>query len=54
MPQLNPDPWFFIFFTSWFIYLIILMPKTSNLKMPKEPMTQNNKNKTEPLTWPWI
>nr|YP_097002.1 ATP synthase F0 subunit 8 [Stereochilus marginatus]AAU20426.1 ATP synthase F0 subunit 8 [Stereochilus marginatus] len=53
MPQLNPDPWFFIFTASWFIYLIILLPKTNSLKMPGEPETPQNKGKTEPLIWPW-
>nr|YP_097210.1 ATP synthase F0 subunit 8 [Gyrinophilus porphyriticus]AAU20660.1 ATP synthase F0 subunit 8 [Gyrinophilus porphyriticus] len=53
MPQLNPDPWFFILFMSWFVYLIILMPKTNNLKTSNEPTMQQNQNKPEPLIWPW-
>nr|ABX46752.1 ATPase subunit 8 [Batrachoseps gavilanensis] len=54
MPQLNPNPWLFIFIMSWVIYLIILTPKVSNLKVLNEPMAQNmNMSVTQPWNWPW-
>nr|YP_097262.1 ATP synthase F0 subunit 8 [Hydromantes brunus]AAU20712.1 ATP synthase F0 subunit 8 [Hydromantes brunus] len=54
MPQLNPDPWFFIFTTSWLVYLVLLMSKTSNFKQSNEPTMQNiSKSKPQPWNWPW-
>nr|AAU20686.1 ATP synthase F0 subunit 8 [Plethodon cinereus] len=54
MPQLNPDPWFIIFIMSWFLFLIILMPHTSKLKLMNKPMMQHTYNKTTSWNWPWL
>nr|YP_097184.1 ATP synthase F0 subunit 8 [Desmognathus fuscus]AAU20621.1 ATP synthase F0 subunit 8 [Desmognathus fuscus] len=55
MPQLNPNPWFLIFITSWLIYLIILMYKINNFKTLNEPTMQDViKNKPQSWNWLWI
>nr|YP_009408788.1 ATP synthase F0 subunit 8 [Eurycea cirrigera]ASK85746.1 ATP synthase F0 subunit 8 [Eurycea cirrigera]ASS30848.1 ATP synthase F0 subunit 8 [Eurycea cirrigera] len=53
MPQLNPNPWFSIFFMSWLVYLVIVLLKTNNLKMFNEPTQDIIKNKPQPWYWPW-
>nr|AAU20465.1 ATP synthase F0 subunit 8 [Speleomantes italicus] len=53
MPQLNPNPWFFIFLMSWLIFLIIFMSKTSNFKQPNQPMQNISNNKPQSWSWPW-
>nr|ABS00787.1 ATPase subunit 8 [Mimus longicaudatus]AEQ28256.1 ATPase subunit 8 [Mimus longicaudatus] len=54
MPQLNPNPWFFIMLTSWLTFSLIIQPKllsfiTANPPCSKAPETP----KTTPWTWPW-
>nr|ABC58127.1 ATPase subunit 8 [Zosterops borbonicus borbonicus]QFG71069.1 ATP synthase F0 subunit 8 [Zosterops borbonicus] len=54
MPQLNPNPWFFIMLSSWLTYSLIIQPKlltfvTSNPPSNKTMTTTN----TTPWTWPW-
>nr|ABA00905.1 ATPase subunit 8 [Mimus longicaudatus] len=54
MPQLNPNPWFFIMLTSWLTFSLIIQPKllsfiTANPPCGKAPETP----KTTPWTWPW-
>nr|AFR60512.1 ATPase subunit 8 [Zosterops inornatus]AFR60514.1 ATPase subunit 8 [Zosterops inornatus]AFR60530.1 ATPase subunit 8 [Zosterops lateralis nigrescens] len=54
MPQLNPNPWFFIMLSSWLTYSLIMQPKllsfvTSNPPSNKTTTTTN----TTPWTWPW-
>nr|ABS00645.1 ATPase subunit 8 [Lamprotornis purpureus] len=54
MPQLNPNPWFFIMLTSWLTFSLIIQPKllsftTANPPRSKAPKT----HKTTPWTWPW-
>nr|YP_009109746.1 ATP synthase F0 subunit 8 [Primolius couloni]AHG53067.1 ATP synthase F0 subunit 8 [Primolius couloni] len=54
MPQLNPSPWLFIMVMSWFMFSLILQPKTlsfisTNLPINKAPMTTKN----HPWAWPW-
>nr|YP_009926836.1 ATP synthase F0 subunit 8 [Ptilorrhoa caerulescens]QNL16287.1 ATP synthase F0 subunit 8 [Ptilorrhoa caerulescens] len=54
MPQLNPNPWFFIMLTSWLTYSLIIQPKllsfiSANPPLDKTPTTPN----TTPWTWPW-
>nr|QOD98217.1 ATP synthase F0 subunit 8 [Uria aalge] len=54
MPQLNPNPWFFVMLTSWLIFSMIIQPKllsftTTNSPSNKSPMA----TKSTPWTWPW-
>nr|YP_010000382.1 ATP synthase F0 subunit 8 [Sitta europaea]QOD96255.1 ATP synthase F0 subunit 8 [Sitta europaea] len=54
MPQLNPNPWFFIMITSWLTFTLIIQPKllsflSTNPPSSKTPKTTN----TTPWTWPW-
>nr|ABS00661.1 ATPase subunit 8 [Onychognathus morio]ABS00663.1 ATPase subunit 8 [Onychognathus morio] len=54
MPQLNPNPWFFIMIISWLTFSMIIQPKvlsfiTANPPCNKAPKT----HKTTPWTWPW-
>nr|QOD97214.1 ATP synthase F0 subunit 8 [Cariama cristata] len=54
MPQLNPNPWFFIMLMSWLTFSLIIQPKLLsfppiNLPPNKTPMT----TQTTPWTWPW-
>nr|QOD97833.1 ATP synthase F0 subunit 8 [Fregetta grallaria] len=54
MPQLNPNPWFYIMMTSWLTFSLIIQPKllsftTTNPPHNKMLMT----TKTLPWTWPW-
>nr|AAM98555.1 ATPase subunit 8 [Troglodytes aedon]AAM98567.1 ATPase subunit 8 [Troglodytes aedon]AAM98569.1 ATPase subunit 8 [Troglodytes aedon]AAM98571.1 ATPase subunit 8 [Troglodytes aedon]AAM98573.1 ATPase subunit 8 [Troglodytes aedon] len=54
MPQLNPNPWFFIMLTSWLTFSFIIQPKvlafvSMNPPSSKAPTTP----KTTPWTWPW-
>nr|YP_010000434.1 ATP synthase F0 subunit 8 [Pycnonotus jocosus]QOD96307.1 ATP synthase F0 subunit 8 [Pycnonotus jocosus] len=54
MPQLNPNPWFFIMLISWLTYTMIIQPKvlsfvTTNPPSSTKPMTPN----TTPWSWPW-
>nr|AUR26944.1 ATP synthase F0 subunit 8 [Colluricincla harmonica]AUR27022.1 ATP synthase F0 subunit 8 [Colluricincla harmonica]AUR27048.1 ATP synthase F0 subunit 8 [Colluricincla harmonica] len=54
MPQLNPNPWFFIMLTSWLTYSMIIQPKllafvSMNPPSNKTPTTTN----TTPWAWPW-
>nr|YP_097028.1 ATP synthase F0 subunit 8 [Aneides flavipunctatus]AAU20452.1 ATP synthase F0 subunit 8 [Aneides flavipunctatus] len=54
MPQLNPSPWFLIFMMSWFIYLIILMSKTTNFKMLNKPTQYLYLTNPQPWNWLWV
>nr|YP_009917462.1 ATP synthase F0 subunit 8 [Erythrogenys gravivox dedekensi]QLM00779.1 ATP synthase F0 subunit 8 [Erythrogenys gravivox dedekensi] len=54
MPQLNPNPWFFIMLTSWLTFSLVIQPKllsfvTTNPPVSKPTTTHN----TTPWTWPW-
>nr|ACU00304.1 ATP synthase F0 subunit 8 [Amphiuma means] len=54
MPQLNPDPWFFILTTSWSVYLLMLLTKISTINLPNKPVSFNiSKMTSKPWTWPW-
>nr|ABQ65592.1 ATP synthase F0 subunit 8 [Phapitreron amethystinus] len=54
MPQLNPNPWFFIMLLSWLTFSLIVQPKLLSFTTTNPP---NNKTlttmKTTPWTWPW-
>nr|ADL09076.1 ATP synthase F0 subunit 8 [Nyctibius griseus] len=54
MPQLNPNPWFLMMLTSWFIFSLAIQPKLltftlANTPTNNAPMTA----KTTPWIWPW-
>nr|YP_009414892.1 ATP synthase subunit 8 [Napothera epilepidota]AST23683.1 ATP synthase subunit 8 [Napothera epilepidota] len=54
MPQLNPNPWFFIMIYSWLTFTLIIQPKllsfvSANPPSNKTPTIQP----TTPWTWPW-
>nr|QDX10699.1 ATP synthase F0 subunit 8 [Phylloscopus griseolus]QDX10700.1 ATP synthase F0 subunit 8 [Phylloscopus griseolus]QDX10701.1 ATP synthase F0 subunit 8 [Phylloscopus griseolus]QDX10702.1 ATP synthase F0 subunit 8 [Phylloscopus griseolus]QDX10703.1 ATP synthase F0 subunit 8 [Phylloscopus griseolus] len=54
MPQLNPNPWFFIMIITWLTYSLIIQPKlltfvSANPPSSKTPVTP----RTSPWTWPW-
>nr|ADZ15109.1 ATP synthase subunit 8 [Celeus elegans]ADZ15114.1 ATP synthase subunit 8 [Celeus lugubris]ADZ15110.1 ATP synthase subunit 8 [Celeus elegans]ADZ15111.1 ATP synthase subunit 8 [Celeus elegans]ADZ15112.1 ATP synthase subunit 8 [Celeus elegans] len=54
MPQLNPNPWFFIMLLSWLTFSLMIQPKLlsfphTNLPTNKSPAT----TKTTPWAWPW-
>nr|AAF37126.1 ATPase subunit 8 [Quiscalus lugubris]AAF37128.1 ATPase subunit 8 [Quiscalus lugubris]AAF37130.1 ATPase subunit 8 [Quiscalus lugubris]AXU25900.1 ATPase subunit 8 [Quiscalus lugubris]AXU25904.1 ATPase subunit 8 [Quiscalus lugubris] len=54
MPQLNPNPWFFIMLTSWLTFSLIIQPKILSFVSMNPP----SKNppvapSTTPWTWPW-
>nr|ABS00765.1 ATPase subunit 8 [Buphagus africanus] len=54
MPQLNPDPWFFIMLTSWFTFSLIIQPKLLSFITANPPQDKTPKApKTNPWTWPW-
>nr|QIA97275.1 ATPase 8 [Peucaea carpalis]QIA97276.1 ATPase 8 [Peucaea carpalis] len=54
MPQLNPNPWFFIMISTWLTFSLIIQPKilsfvTANPISSKPPTVPS----TTPWTWPW-
>nr|AAM90368.1 ATP synthase 8 [Basileuterus lachrymosus]ADO22828.1 ATP synthase F0 subunit 8 [Basileuterus lachrymosus] len=54
MPQLNPNPWFFIMIASWLTFSLIIQPKllsfvSMNPPSGKPPIAPS----TTPWTWPW-
>nr|YP_009180315.1 ATP synthase F0 subunit 8 [Paradoxornis fulvifrons]ALL96712.1 ATP synthase F0 subunit 8 [Paradoxornis fulvifrons] len=54
MPQLNPNPWFFIMLTSWLTFSLVIQPKLASFVSPNPP--SNNSPtipNTTPWTWPW-
>nr|AFI98314.1 ATPase subunit 8 [Euplectes nigroventris] len=54
MPQLNPNPWFFIMLTSWITFSFIIQPKLlSFLSMNPPSSKAPTAPTTTPWTWPW-
>nr|UGV21535.1 ATP synthase F0 subunit 8 [Microhyla achatina] len=53
MPQLIPDPWFFIFLLSWLIVTILAPQKILNHTILNEPSSQSSKTSHKTWTWPW-
>nr|YP_009040550.1 ATP synthase F0 subunit 8 [Aegithalos glaucogularis]AHJ11084.1 ATP synthase F0 subunit 8 [Aegithalos glaucogularis]AHJ11097.1 ATP synthase F0 subunit 8 [Aegithalos glaucogularis vinaceus] len=54
MPQLNPNPWFFIMIMTWLSFSLLIQPKlltflSTNPPSSKVPTTSS----TTPWTWPW-
>nr|AGN71080.1 ATP synthase F0 subunit 8 [Espadarana prosoblepon] len=53
MPQLDPAPWFSIFFTSWLIFLTMSPMKTSKYLHLNDPNPKPYKGFNKPWSWPW-
>nr|YP_009108355.1 ATP synthase F0 subunit 8 [Chroicocephalus ridibundus]AIV00415.1 ATP synthase F0 subunit 8 [Chroicocephalus ridibundus] len=54
MPQLNPNPWFFIMLVSWMTFSLIIQPKLLSLTLTNHPSNKTHSTtKTTPWTWPW-
>nr|YP_009175870.1 ATP synthase F0 subunit 8 [Sternula albifrons]ALI15695.1 ATP synthase F0 subunit 8 [Sternula albifrons]BCD55717.1 ATP synthase subunit 8 [Sternula albifrons sinensis] len=54
MPQLNPNPWFFIMLTSWLTFSLIIQPKLLSFTPTNPPLNKTHATtKTNPWTWPW-
>nr|YP_009349381.1 ATP synthase F0 subunit 8 [Tringa ochropus]AQD17601.1 ATP synthase F0 subunit 8 [Tringa ochropus] len=54
MPQLNPNPWFFIMLTSWLTFSLIIQPKLLSLTSTNTPSNKTSTTtKTTPWHWPW-
>nr|ATL15881.1 ATP synthase F0 subunit 8 [Rhacophorus poecilonotus] len=53
MPQLAPEPWFLIFFSSWIIFILFTPTKILNHHALSDPDLKI----TEPFynfwAWPW-
>nr|AYN73418.1 ATP synthase F0 subunit 8 [Bucco macrodactylus] len=54
MPQLNPNPWFFIMLISWTIFTLIIQPKLTTFTSTN-PLSDKAAPtiKTTPWLWPW-
>nr|YP_009251055.1 ATP synthase F0 subunit 8 [Microhyla butleri]AMZ00071.1 ATP synthase F0 subunit 8 [Microhyla butleri] len=53
MPQLLPDPWFFIFSASWLIIISLAPKKILNHKTLNDPSLTSTKTSHQNWTWPW-
>nr|QWV61272.1 ATP synthase F0 subunit 8 [Collocalia affinis cyanoptila]QWV61285.1 ATP synthase F0 subunit 8 [Collocalia affinis cyanoptila]QWV61298.1 ATP synthase F0 subunit 8 [Collocalia affinis cyanoptila]QWV61311.1 ATP synthase F0 subunit 8 [Collocalia affinis cyanoptila] len=54
MPQLNPNPWFFIMLLSWSTFSLIIQPKLLSFTPTNSPSNKTTMHtKTTPWTWPW-
>nr|QDF44866.1 ATPase subunit 8 [Henicorhina leucophrys]QDF44868.1 ATPase subunit 8 [Henicorhina leucophrys]QDF44870.1 ATPase subunit 8 [Henicorhina leucophrys]QDF44872.1 ATPase subunit 8 [Henicorhina leucophrys]QDF44874.1 ATPase subunit 8 [Henicorhina leucophrys] len=54
MPQLNPNPWFFIMLTSWITFSLIIQPKLLAFVSMNPPSNKTSTTpNTTPWTWPW-
>nr|AAM70750.1 ATP synthase 8 [Pheucticus ludovicianus] len=54
MPQLNPNPWFFIMLISWVTYSMIIQPKILTFVSMNSPSNKPLATpKTTPWPWPW-
>nr|YP_009116437.1 ATP synthase F0 subunit 8 [Periparus ater]AJD76931.1 ATP synthase F0 subunit 8 [Periparus ater] len=54
MPQLNPNPWFFIMLTSWLTFSLIIQPKLLSFVSTNPPSNKTpSTTTTTPWTWPW-
>nr|AAD56464.1 ATPase 8 [Tauraco persa] len=54
MPQLNPNPWFFIMLMSWLTFSLIVQPKLLSFT-PTNPLSNKTltTTKSPSWTWPW-
>nr|QWS06004.1 ATP synthase F0 subunit 8 [Collocalia linchi linchi] len=54
MPQLNPNPWFFIMLLSWLTFSLIIQPKLLSFTPTNSPSNKTTMHtKTTPWAWPW-
>nr|AAF62813.1 ATPase subunit 8 [Mimus gilvus]AAF62816.1 ATPase subunit 8 [Mimus gilvus] len=54
MPQLNPNPWFFIMITTWLTFSLIIQPKLLSFITANPPRGEAPEApKTTPWAWPW-
>nr|AFN67699.1 ATP synthase subunit 8 [Dryobates pubescens]AFN67979.1 ATP synthase subunit 8 [Dryobates pubescens] len=54
MPQLNPNPWFFIMLLSWLTFSLIIQPKLLSFTHTNLPTSKvQTTMKTSPWPWPW-
>uniref|UniRef100_A0AAU6S695 ATP synthase complex subunit 8 n=1 Tax=Theloderma albopunctatum TaxID=1775700 RepID=A0AAU6S695_9NEOB len=53
MPQLIPDPWFFIFFTTWLSLIMMIQTKTIYFSFLNKLNPKTYKNVSNLWTWPW-
>nr|YP_025953.1 ATP synthase F0 subunit 8 [Strigops habroptila]AAP47797.1 ATPase subunit 8 [Strigops habroptila]USH57934.1 ATP synthase F0 subunit 8 [Strigops habroptila]USH57947.1 ATP synthase F0 subunit 8 [Strigops habroptila]USH57960.1 ATP synthase F0 subunit 8 [Strigops habroptila]USH57973.1 ATP synthase F0 subunit 8 [Strigops habroptila] len=54
MPQLNPNPWFFIMIMSWLTLSLIIQPKLLSFILTSPPINKTSTTtKTNPWAWPW-
>nr|AGN71067.1 ATP synthase F0 subunit 8 [Cardioglossa leucomystax] len=54
MPQLLPEPWFLIFFSSWLILLLISPSKIMTYKILNTPNQKFHKKSKSSWLWPWL
>nr|AHJ11110.1 ATP synthase F0 subunit 8 [Aegithalos concinnus concinnus]AHJ11123.1 ATP synthase F0 subunit 8 [Aegithalos concinnus talifuensis] len=54
MPQLNPNPWFFIMIMTWLSFSLLIQPKLLQFLSTNPPSSKAPKTSTTtPWTWPW-
>nr|YP_009990978.1 ATP synthase F0 subunit 8 [Psophia crepitans]QBP33618.1 ATP synthase F0 subunit 8 [Psophia crepitans]QNN84370.1 ATP synthase F0 subunit 8 [Psophia crepitans] len=54
MPQLNPNPWFFIMLMSWLTFSLITQPKLLPFTHTNHPTNKpSTTTKITPWIWPW-
>nr|YP_842364.1 ATP synthase F0 subunit 8 [Dryocopus pileatus]ABG37711.1 ATP synthase subunit 8 [Dryocopus pileatus]AYN73678.1 ATP synthase F0 subunit 8 [Dryocopus pileatus] len=54
MPQLNPNPWFFIMLLSWLTFSLMIQPKLLSFPHTNPPTSKSTTAaKTTPWAWPW-
>nr|AVP25619.1 ATP synthase subunit 8 [Paradoxophyla palmata] len=53
MPQLIPDPWFFILFSSWIILILLAPQKILSHNILNDPKPKTNKINHQTWSWPW-
>nr|APG38548.1 ATP synthase subunit 8 [Kaloula walteri] len=53
MPQLIPDPWFFIFLSSWLILISLAPKKILKHHILNDPTPTTTKTLIHNWTWPW-
>nr|ATL15857.1 ATP synthase F0 subunit 8 [Rhacophorus modestus] len=53
MPQLIPDPWFFILVASWIIFITVTPKKILSHLHLNKPNLKSSKTSYNSWTWPW-
>nr|YP_010810151.1 ATP synthase F0 subunit 8 [Reinwardtoena reinwardtii]UOG85356.1 ATP synthase F0 subunit 8 [Reinwardtoena reinwardtii] len=52
MPQLNPNPWFYIMLLSWLTFSLIIQPKLLSF-IPTNPPSNKALAAPKPMSWAW-